>query len=39
MDESVKKGKLVARVHTGDPAIYGAIGEQMEGLKDRKISL
>ena len=30
MEESVKKGNLVARVHTGDPSIYGAIGEQME---------
>ena len=38
MEKSVKNGKLVARVHTGDPAIYGAIGEQMEGLKDKKIS-
>ena len=38
MDESVKNGKLVARVHTGDPAIYGAIGEQMEGLKERNVS-
>ena len=38
MDESVKNGKLVARVHTGDPAIYGAIGEQMELLKERKIA-
>ncbi len=38
MDESVKKGELVARVHTGDPSIYGAIGEQMEGLKERGIS-
>jgi len=38
MDENVKSGKLVARVHTGDPAIYGAIGEQMELLKQRKIA-
>ena len=38
MEKSVKKGKLVARVHTGDPAIYGAIGEQIEGLKEKKIS-
>jgi precorrin-4/cobalt-precorrin-4 C11-methyltransferase len=37
MDEAVKNGKLVARVHTGDPAIYGAIGEQMEGLKLREV--
>ncbi len=34
--KSVKNGKLVARVHTGDPAIYGAIGEQMEGLKEKE---
>ena len=38
MDESVKKGKLVARVHTGDPAIYGAIGEQMELLRKKEIN-
>ncbi|HEX7468542.1 MAG TPA: precorrin-4 C(11)-methyltransferase, partial [Methanobacterium sp.] len=38
MEDSVKKGKLVARVHTGDPAIYGAIGEQMELLKEKKIA-
>ena len=38
MDESVKNGKLVARVHTGDPAIYGAIGEQMELLKAKKVN-
>lgn len=25
-------GKLVARVHTGDPSIYGAIGEQIKYL-------
>jgi precorrin-4/cobalt-precorrin-4 C11-methyltransferase len=37
MDESVNEGKLVARVHTGDPAIYGAIGEQMELLKAKNI--
>jgi len=38
MSENVKNGKLVARVHTGDPSIYGAIGEQMELLKQRKIA-
>ena len=37
MESSVANGKLVARVHTGDPAIYGAIGEQIEGLKSRNI--
>jgi precorrin-4/cobalt-precorrin-4 C11-methyltransferase len=28
----VRRGKTVARVHTGDPSLYGAIAEQMEGL-------
>jgi precorrin-4/cobalt-precorrin-4 C11-methyltransferase len=27
-----KEGKVVARVHTGDPSIYGAIQEQMDAL-------
>lgn len=30
---AVREGKTVARVHTGDPAIYGAIQEQMDGLR------
>lgn len=30
--EGVKNNKLVARVHTGDPSIYGAIREQMDIL-------
>lgn len=30
---AVDEGKTVARVHTGDPAIYGAIQEQMDALK------
>lgn len=29
MAEAVKVGKLVARVHDGDPSFYGAIQEQM----------
>ncbi len=29
---AVGEGKVVARVHTGDPAIYGAIQEQMDAL-------
>ncbi len=31
--EALKNNKTVARVHTGDPAIYGAIQEQMDGLR------
>lgn len=30
--EAWKAGKKVARVHTGDPSIYGAIREQMDAL-------
>lgn len=37
MERETEKGGLVARVHTGDPAIYGAIGEQIDGLKARNI--
>jgi len=37
MEEGVKNGKTVARVHTGDPSIYGAIGEQIEALRGKKI--
>ncbi|MCK8825525.1 precorrin-4 C(11)-methyltransferase [Fuchsiella alkaliacetigena] len=32
MMAAVKADKLVARVHTGDPSIYGAIQEQMDEL-------
>ena len=32
-----KAGKLVARVHTGDPSIYGAIREQMDVLDEHDI--
>ena len=32
MIKGIKSGKRVARVHTGDPSIYGAIREQMDIL-------
>lgn len=38
MKEAVAKGQSVARVHTGDPSIYGAIREQMDALDDLGIS-
>ncbi|WP_164880439.1 precorrin-4 C(11)-methyltransferase [Clostridium manihotivorum] len=31
--QSEDKGKMVVRLHTGDPSIYGAIKEQMDELK------
>lgn len=35
---SVAEGKTVVRLHTGDPAIYGAIQEQMDSLKEMGIT-
>lgn len=32
MVEANKQGATVVRLHTGDPALYGAIGEQMSSL-------
>lgn len=33
MADAVRAGQKVVRVHTGDPSLYGAIGEQMEELE------
>ena len=38
MKEAEAKGQSVARVHTGDPSIYGAIREQLDALDDLGIS-
>ncbi len=38
MKEAEAKGLSVARVHTGDPSIYGAIREQMDALDRLGIS-
>ncbi len=35
---AVGEGKLVARLHSGDPAIYGATREQMTALDDQGIA-
>jgi len=32
--KNVLEGKVVARIHTGDPSIYGAIKEQMDLLEE-----
>ncbi|ADG82419.1 precorrin-4 C(11)-methyltransferase [Thermincola potens] len=37
MKEGFSEGKIIARVHTGDPSIYGAIQEQMDALKNMNI--
>ncbi len=35
--DAVKEDKIVARVHTGDPSIYGAIKEQIDVLEINEI--
>jgi precorrin-4/cobalt-precorrin-4 C11-methyltransferase len=35
--KGIAKNKVIARVHTGDPSIYGAIGEQIRELKKENI--
>ncbi|MEW6601578.1 MAG: precorrin-4 C(11)-methyltransferase [Nitrospirota bacterium] len=37
IEESFRQGKLVARLHTGDPSFYGAISEQIERLRESGI--
>lgn len=37
--ENVKAGKTVVRLHSGDPSLYGAIIEQIDGLKKLGIGI
>ncbi|RLI78229.1 cobalt-precorrin-4 C(11)-methyltransferase [Archaeoglobales archaeon] len=37
IEKAVKNGKKVVRLQSGDPSIYGAIGEQMKELEKRGI--
>lgn len=37
MINAVRQGMTVARVHTGDPSIYGAVREQMDILRQAEI--
>lgn len=37
MEKAEAKGKMTVRLHTGDPAIFGAIKEQMDGLEKQHI--
>ncbi|MCX8131187.1 MAG: precorrin-4 C(11)-methyltransferase [Clostridia bacterium] len=37
MEQETAGNRLVARVHTGDPSIYGAVREQMDELDKRNI--
>ncbi len=38
MVREAARGRMIARVHSGDPAVYGAIREQMLGLDRKNIS-
>jgi precorrin-4 C11-methyltransferase len=38
MTDAAQRGKIVARLHSGDPSIYGAIAEQMNILKKERIT-
>ena len=38
MKEADKQGKMIVRLHTGDPSLYGAIREQMDALKKMNIA-
>lgn len=38
MLKAEKENKIVARLHSGDPSIYGAIKEQIEALEKNRIS-
>jgi precorrin-4/cobalt-precorrin-4 C11-methyltransferase len=39
MVDRVKKGKTVVRLHSGDPALFGSIVEQIDGLKKHGIAV
>ena len=38
IEEAVQNGKIVVRLHTRNPTIYGTIQKQMDELKKRKIA-
>ena len=38
MEKAEREGKMTVRLHTGDPAIYGAIREQMDRLDEKEIA-
>ena len=35
--DAERQGFMTVRLHTGDPSIYGAIKEQMDGLDEKKM--
>jgi len=39
MANSIRAGKTVVRLHSGDPSLYGAIIEQIDGLEKQGIGI
>lgn len=39
LEKSVREGKTVVRLHSGDPSLYGAIIEQIDRLRERGIDI
>jgi precorrin-4/cobalt-precorrin-4 C11-methyltransferase len=39
IEDRVRKGKKIVRLHSGDPALYGSIVEQIAELEHRQISV
>jgi precorrin-4/cobalt-precorrin-4 C11-methyltransferase len=39
LSKKVEEGKVVVRLHSGDPSLYGAIIEQMDKLKMKEIEI
>ncbi len=37
MEEGCKEGKMIVRLHTGDPGLFGAIQEQIVQLEEKEI--
>ena len=35
IDQAEAAGKTTVRLHTGDPCVYGAIREQMDGARGK----
>lgn len=38
MENADKENKITIRLHTGEPSVYGAVREQMDGLDERGIA-
>ena len=39
VEKAEREGKMTVRLHTGDPAIYGAIQEQMDAFQKKALRM